>query len=62
MFVRRGDEAGKGNQREERSGETSETGIRGQRSEVGGQREASQMVNLSTSQMVMNGFSDALTV
>ena len=35
---------------------------RGQRSEDRGQTTASQMVNLSNSQMVMKGFNDKLTI
>ena len=42
--------------RDEREGDKS------QKSEVGGQRAASQMVNLSNSQMVMNGVNDGLTI
>ena len=37
-------------------------GDKRQKSEVGGQRAASQMVNLSNSQMVMNGVNDGLTI
>ena len=36
--------------------------LRGQRSDVGGQRTASQIVNLSNSQMVMNGLNDELRI
>ncbi len=35
---------------------------RSQKSEVSGQRAASQIVNLSNSQMVMNGLNDELTI
>jgi hypothetical protein len=54
--------------RDERSGETRQSiehrawsmGKK-QRSEAGGQRAASQIVNLSTSQMVINGLNDEST-
>ena len=47
-------------QRSEARGQRSE--VRRQRTEDGRQRTASQMVNLSSSQMVMSGLNDELTV